>query len=423
MFFQPKKHAIPRLQRISTFFKRVGFVLVGLLLHQTAIANQDDQKANDPWSYVVGMDFWSLSPSTWTDSSKGKLEENANLLLPNSYTAWNYKNASPFFRMMGSNNIDKNLNFHLKVRADQNMGLRVDELNIEWEISPKLGLKAGVVEYKASWCKTYDTDSVWMRETTPLCSTPQFQDVTGGAPGIQVFTNTQTNDFVVQTQLGFYDPLILGYAKTELGNVVIPDPFQVNSNKKIGINASAINLNTGLEIRASYLHAKQEAFTNAPADLAALNQGYNLYYLGVNFPINEKTQLLISDSLRNLTNTYRSTIPQSCGCDSDASIRILVKQAEITHQYDAKNSLGISYSNQFIGDTLINYSDYSAPAVTNYDGLTIQTQIYATAWRHEWQKGVFTVLQYTHSKATSQLTGDVVPSYGHALGFRLGYQY
>jgi hypothetical protein len=45
------------------------------------------------------------------------------------------------------------------------------------------------------------------------------------------------------------------------------------------------------------------------------------------------------------------------------------------------------------------------------------------SWRHQWGKGLFSTLQWTHATQTNGYEGRRRPGSGDAVGLRLGYQY
>ena len=430
MYSTPESQAKPRSHHLKPVILHIGLALLSWQIHPTAWADENNSKANDPWSYAVGMDFWSLSPSAKENTKTSFVEENSNLLLPNSYDTWKYKNASPFLRINGNQNLSRDLSFHVKTRADQTMGVRVDEFNLQWEISPQLGLRAGVVEYKTSWCQTYETDSAWMRETDSMCATKQFQDVTGGAPGLQIYTNIPSNDYVIQTSFGIYDPLLLKYAPTEYGNSIpTAKEFQVTSNKKWGVNFNAVNIENGTEFRASYLHANQSGMAPDSSIQGNSQQNYDLIYLGANFLITANTRLKFTASQRSQFMETHSAWDD--GFNYNEKLKITTKTLEMTHQYDSQNTWAASFSKIYV--TLFDANFFGLDG--SYQGtldtaIIVPTNLYGLTWRHNFSQGFFSVLQYTHSQAgtwtstnASELSQAYFPSYGHAIGARLGYQY
>lgn len=186
----------------------MGLLLAGCLSSASAMT---DGSTGD-WIFKVGVDTWQLDASVAKDPQPWNAQ-NTNLLLPNAVTKWQYQPSSAFASVIGYQPISSDTHVSLKSRADQTMGLRLDEAMVQHMISPSLGLRFGVVNYKSSWCRTYEPDSGWIREVETICVTKGFRDVTGGAPGLQIFTHQAWGDYLVQSQIGMYRPLALNYAK------------------------------------------------------------------------------------------------------------------------------------------------------------------------------------------------------------------
>jgi hypothetical protein len=411
---------------VAAIFAPRLWLSILFLLFMAGYAKADAVEKASEWSFQTGFDAWRLYPSVKEDLEPGYVEANSNLLLPNSYATWNYKGNSPFARITGDVAFTRDVSFSLKARADQNMGPRIDELDITWALSPKLGFRAGVVDYKTSWCRTYETHSIWMREVDPLCSTPQLRDITGGAPGLQAYTNAEWGDYLLQTQVGIYYPLLFHYAPYEFGNVIVPPDSgtSVVSNHKAGVNLSAVNLQNGLEARLSYIYAQQTAVT--PSAQNTVQQAYNLIYLGLSATVAPDSRLTLTGSWRNLNNAARSPLADPYN-NEDLYMKFQTKVVELTRQLDGKNQLGVSWGYVLI-NTDVNFVYNPVQAV--YPAFVIPTHLYGLSWRHDYSKGLFTILEYLHSQAGTFSASDVsgfdqqyYPSYGRALGFRLGYQY
>ncbi len=413
---------------VAAIFAPRLWLSILFLLFMAGYAKADAVEKASEWSFQTGFDNWRLSPSTGADDPS-----TPNLLQANAFTKWHYENSSPFVIITNNTQLTRDISFSLKARSDQQMGSRVDDLSLQWEISPKLGFRAGVVDYKTSWCRTYETDSPWMREIDGLCVTPQYRDVTGGAPGAQAYTNSELGDYRIQTLIGLYNPLWLNYAPLEFGNLVPPGNYAITSNKKIGFNLNAINTYSGLEFKFSYIRANQSAYSAPPDWSMTSQQKQDMYYVGMSFPIASNLKLTLTQSYRTLNQTARtdqgfSCLPQTY-CNYNAEIKYRSKVAEVIYQYDAKNQIGASYSNANIR---LGQYFYDNPITTllesDPDNYHISTRLAGLTWRHDWSKGVFTILEYIHSNAlfaySSQFDSpQLFYSFGNAVGFRLGYKF
>lgn len=391
-----------------------------------AQANRDDN--SQTWSYLVGTDFWRLHASQQKDTQPGYVEENSNLLLPNNHTKWNYNDESAWGRVIATQHIANDMTVSAKVRADQTLGLRVDQAQIEKHISPSLGMRAGVVDYKTSWCRTYETDNGWIQEIEAICNTPQFRDVTGGAPGVQIFTNLTWNyHYRLQSQIGLYRPLFLNYAPKEFGNLIPSPNYQVLKNEKLGVNFNLINLHTGLEARLSYIHANQIAYLPESNLLGTNKMLSDLIYLGLSAPITEQTNFRITHLQQQQKATCRSeTAGIGTACNLNSNFQ--KKSTAMEFLYRWKNShlfaIGLNRTNFNLQEIYFNPNlDVYQQPNPNYKKIT-QASL---AWRKDWQNNLFTVFQFIkseHESAATTKTGSLpYQAKGNALGVRLGYSY
>lgn len=171
------------------YFDKVIYFIGAACLTLSCQAQASDDFERTHWSYNIGIDAWRLDPSVDSDPEPWNAQ-NTNLLLPNAATAWHFTNTSPYVIVSANQSIGKTATLSFKAKANQTSGLKVDEAALHKEISPSLGVRAGLVNYKTSWCRTYEPDNGWIREVETTCLTRALSDVTGGAPGLQVVTQT-----------------------------------------------------------------------------------------------------------------------------------------------------------------------------------------------------------------------------------------
>jgi hypothetical protein len=391
--------------------------------HAQAIQDEDSQT----WSYLAGTDFWRLNASKQKDSQPGYVEENSNLLLPNNHTKWNYSDASAWGRVVATQRLTNDITVSAKVRADQTLGMRVDEAQIEKYISPSLGVRAGVVDYKTSWCRAYEADNGWMQEIEAVCNTPQFRDVTGGAPGVQIFTNLTWDDhYRLQSQIGLYRPLFLNYAPKEFGNIIPSPNYQVQKNEKLGVNFNLINLHTGLEARLSYIHANQIAYLPESEILGTYKMLSDLIYLGLSVPVTEQTNFRITHLQQHQKATCRSETADIATCNFNSNFQKKSTAVEFSYRWENLHlfSIGLNRTNFDLQEI------YFTPHLDVYQHpnpsyrKTNQTSF---AWRKDWQKNLFTIVQFIkaeHQSSATIKTGSFpYQAQGNALGVRLGYSY
>ncbi|WP_146178927.1 hypothetical protein [Limnohabitans sp. Jir61] len=406
------------------------FFLIGLLSWPSAHAllNTDDT-SNTQWSYQLGVDTWRISASTETDSNLGLVDERSFLLLPDTHTERPYKSASLYGWVVGNKPLTGSTKFSFKAQANQSLGARLDEAQIETHISPFLGFRFGVVDYKTSWCRTYEADSVWIRDVEPICNFQNFRDVTGGAPGVQLFVRKPWGAYLTQFQLGVYRPLMFDYAAKEFGDFVPApspnDPYIVESNKKAGFNINVLNLNNAVEARLSVIKGTHRAFTPDDDKLGTTKQSNQAVYAALSFPISTTVFGRFTRFHQSQDATCLSDVAAVGACNLNYNFKKEFTSVEATSRVSSQDMIGIGLS-----ETIYRYTQ---SVFLSYD-FFFKNQIRETnikqlnlAWRHDWAKGVFTSMQFIKALHATELTSSAVttrtPSNGYAIGLRFGYQY
>ena len=406
------------LQR-PTFWRLLCFGCVVALNH----AQASDEVSSVKWSYVVGVDAWKLNPSVSKDSDPGFSEENTNLLLPNAANTWHYKNISPFASVIGTKKITNDTNFSLKARADQTLGMRLDEASIEHNVSPFLGARVGVVNYKTSWCRSYEPDNGWIREIEAICVTPQFRDVTGGAPGAQLFTTHTWGDYLVQSQVGMYRPLAFSYAPDEYGNLIPSQDFQVKSNQKAGFNINVLNLQTAVETRLSYIRSNQSGYLPESNLKGTSQQTSDMWYWAIGAPITSTVSLRLTQFSQSQKSNCTSAIATiGSACNLDLEVLKNSTAIELAHRMDGVNllSFGVSQTKFDLNQ------DFYTPNKNQYEKAAlfyINTQQISAAWRHDWGDKLFSIVQIIQSHQKNGHDNLNFASHGNAIGLRVGYQF
>lgn len=391
------------------------------VIHLGAFAQSLGTLATTKWSFQIGADAWALDASKKNDTEKSYVEDNSNLLLPNSYNQWPYQDFSGYGRLTGSLQLGSGVEASVKVRADQTVGFRVDEAFAQKNISPFLGIRAGVVDYKTSWCRTYESDTVWIREVEVICNTPQFRDVTGGAPGAQILVNNTLGNYLIQSQAGIYRPLFLDFAQREFGNVVPGSDYRVDRNDKLGLNVNVVNLETALEARVSYIQAIQRAYS--PELLGTTKQASDLIYLGLSFPLSHQLNFRTTHVLQILKATCRSEVAQlGSACNLNRSDKKISTSFELTYRLDMADALSVGF-NELDWQSQETWFTPASDLFAQADLFSVASRQISIAWRREWGSGFHSVVQALQSVQKTQREGISYPSNGWALGVRLGYQF
>lgn len=397
----------------------------GLLCLLWLIAFSNAQAFNEvpegEWSYQVGMDSWSLNASVAKDPKPWNAQ-NTNLLLPNAATKWPYQATSAFTMVSGSQQISKDTHLSLKARADQTVGLRLDEAKLQHNLSPSLGLRFGVVNYKTSWCRTYEPDSGWIREVETICVTKGLQDVTGGAPGLQIFTHQTWGNYLVQSQVGLYRPLALGYAPREFGNYFPSPNFKVTKNNKVGFNVNVLNLETGIEGRLSYIHANQRAYLPESDILGNVPQKSDLWYAGLSAPLTPQLTARLTQLMQKQRIECWSSLNSEYWCNLKVAQKKSATAIELAYASSSHDLLSFGWS-QTTFDTSRDFFLVDGSFLTQDQPFYIETRQWGAAWRHDWHAGFFSILQVIQAKQKNGFDNLNFASRGNAFGLRVGYHF
>ncbi len=366
----------------------------------------------------VGVDAWRLSPKT----------PETLLMLPTN-AQWNYKSVSPWLTFDGQMTVHRNAVLSLKVRADQAMGTHVDEMSLDWSVSPSLGFKAGVVSYKTSWCRTYDVDSPWVRENDPFCTVKTTSDASGGAPGLQVYANAPVGSYRVQGLAGIYRPLLFNYNTTEFSNVPY-DNAHIDRNSKKGLSVSIQNLETASELRLGLLYADQSeyVFGNWNTESFRVHQSYNMVFLGGAFYVAPQVQLRLQTLRHDMRSNNRS-VPGSLRPSYLGGVDLARRSdvVEVNYWHSPQDMFALAVS-RYIYDNSYTDTSYPLPGYyTNRNYFIYKNKNISASWRHDWAKGVFTAVQWSYNSLDNynRLITDAPnrDAGGHGLGLRLGYQF
>lgn len=405
------------------------FLWIPLLVSAQAfsLASLSDQKA--AWNIEVGEDFWNIKTSA-TDLSPA-IQPRSYLFLPDSQTQWAYKNPHTEIKIVGMEPITQYLRFNMKFRADQEFGAKLDELALDYVVSPSWGFRVGVVDYKTTWCQTYDVDSPWIVAPSLACSSREFVDTSGGAPGVQSYVNLDlSQNYNLQALVGIYNPLVLNYASDEFAQWIPSPQYQVKKNNKLGGSLNLFNTWTGTEYRLSWLHSQQSAYSPESNFLATTDQSTDLIYAGVNFALNGQAQLQLTRTQQYLSNHCTAVYQEKCGDLKDTRSTNTIK---LLYHFTNKDVLGASYSRHQISSQL---------GINAGSGITWDNDFYrenhngwGLAWRHQWTPQVFTAVQlqladqsfgYSPSKYADwgvPTNTGMFNSSGSALGVRLAYRF
>jgi hypothetical protein len=390
-----------------------------MLACQAQAASDDFERAH--FSYNLGIDAWRLDPSVATDPAPWNAQ-NTNLLLPNAVNAWHFTNTSPYVIVSANQYIGKSTTLSFKAKANQISGLQLDEAALHKEISPSLGVRAGLVNYKTSWCRSYEPDNGWIREVETTCLTRTLSDVTGAAPGLQMVTQTFWDHFLVQSQVGIYRPMAFHYAPNEFGNFTPYTDFEVNNNHKYGFNLNLVDIDKAIEARLSYVHANQIAIITNTELSANIPQKSDLWYWGVSAPLTSKLSARLTRLTQNQNIQFWPT--KDSGELRNIEFRQKKTSTSLELSYRATSidlvSLGVSRTTfDDAGTYFSNINEVLAQDPPFY----IRTKQFSIAWRHDWSSGLFAIVQGLWALENNAVNNGQYAAHGNAIGVRLGYQH
>lgn len=370
-----------------------------------------------------GVDYWKVNSGAkdFYDPLSGfQVNSRTYLYLPDTGNTWDTKNPHEWIRMYSTRTID-NTTFTLKARADQEQGLRVDEASVDYAISPELGLRAGIVDYKISWCQTYEKNSAWIREPDFFCSSNNSQedakDLTGGSPGLQTYVNFETGNYRTQAIAGIYNPLLLNYSPKEFSFLLLfgnsPDYYQVQKNRKIGLSINTINMITGTEYRLSFIRSNQLATPTYNDIYLPESNGQvvsNVLYFGYSTLVSESGILKITQTLSSthLDAYYLSQDPNYTSIFTQPDHRSSTL-LEFDQSLSENLKIAIAQSNFKIRASVYPLTTYFDP-IQNFYLQNFSSQSVSLAYRINASSQI--TAQMSHSKLSTGYLIDEFPIYG-----------
>ena len=397
---------------------RLGLILLGSLLcmHAAYATNLDhlDSATNKAIKFNVqlGLDAWDLKTP---DRSNAPLKGVDRLYLANSYTQWSYRNPSAWIKTSGQWDISSNLSLTYKARADQSVGTQLDDLNFDYRLSPKLGFRAGVLDYKTSWCRTYETDSPWIQEIDPFCTNPVTNESTLAAPGVQAYLTFAPSNYLIQGLVGIYRPKAFKYNENEFSNVANTKGVAVNN--RWGWSVNALNLDNASEFRLSWLAARQE---NNRDSGGYRGQEAGALFMGASFYPIEKLNIRLSLFNSLVRQASYDSPPEYTQILENSMVR-KSSVVEMIYQVNSLNTLGLSLAKYTNNWNLTGMNGYQAYTNPNYYRFTREGQ--SLAWRRDWSQDIHTSVQWVKSTNNQELAKTTANAKGTALGLRIGLTY
>lgn len=367
----------------------------------------------------LGIDAWHIEHSTKDSSQKNMA------FMADSLTRWSYREASSWLTLESVLRIKSNGEFVLKAQANASRGAKLNQLSYDHFISPSLGLRVGVLDYRATWCRTYDLDNPWVREADPFCSSSRISLPTDSAPAIQTYTRRYSKDYSVQGLVGSYHPRAFGYAPEEFSDFNLPPSAKVKQNHKLVFSLNAINLYTATEWRLSWIRIRQSLFDpdavpGFPLQDVPLKYHHkaNLWFAGVSRYLTPKVQTRLTYMQSNVEGRCEWLTIQLAPCKQDYRQKSGV--IELNYYLNSNNTLSFALTN------------YNAEQINM---VPLKKSVYKFAhqslsfgWRKDWSPHIFTTFQLTHVNYNQPYRDFAPPDRrklkGNAtgVGFRVGYK-
>jgi len=414
---------------IIKYAAKTALSLYIFFLSPTILAQDTSNTWTRSGTLQVGLDAWKLKPSVDRDYFYGPFPQDADLshtvlALPSSRTAWHYRTVSPWYKFQGSISPYRSLVLSTKFRADQSIGFRLDELSADYAFSDFLGVRAGIVDYKLSWCSAYDVTSPWIFEPNAFCSLRFTSTVTGGAPGFQTYFNNKYGKYRVQTIGGVYIPGFANYEVREFGNFTLDGSPQRNDKHiKLGLSLNLLNVDSGTTIRLSWIQSRQQAQSER---LSEGTQISNMTYAGLNFNVTSRLSLKLTRSDYFGSININDQFPfEYTWTGSTQKIHFSNSTAELRYSLNQRNTFAIAYSQYKYGINNFNIPPglFQSYQITDGKFFALDRQQISASWRYDWDSGLFAIAQLSYTNVTNGYNDGRYKANALAAGLRVGFIY
>lgn len=352
------------------------------------------------------------------------------LRMPDGALRWPYRDISPWMTMQANYQVTPQLGVMGKFQANQAFGGRIDELAINYAVSPLLGLRAGVVDYKLSWCKDYELNNAWIQDPNQFCSDILNKRMTAAGPGFQAYLNFPVGKYQVQTLAGVYSPKIFSYDDMENGRNgnYLTYELPTQKNDKFGLALNVLDLSTGTEIRASWLYTGLQLSVDPmlyPKTLGPTDkQEDNTIYLAVEKPLTHKlsASLYLTRSLKVVDTSYRLFNPNNYFIETWTNLSGAT--AEVSYIPAPSHRLMFAFSKY---EGIKRYTSFWRDGRATYPEKERSYLIHnaaALSWHKEWSHSISTTLQWKRVVYSLSLNAEEPAVWSsNALGIRLGYTF
>lgn len=185
----------------------------------------------------VGMDHWN-APDT------------AHRYSPNYATDNPYKPTAMWVRGSADYSIGGGAVLRLAGQRHEVYGGSVDRAEVDYRLTSRTGVRAGILPYRLAWCRAYDADAVWIREPDAFCSFKGLAEITRGGTGVQAYHTATVGQWLLEGMAGAYRPKIDNQDKSLAIYVGVGPNAR---HDKVGASVNAIHLPSGTQVRAAVL--------------------------------------------------------------------------------------------------------------------------------------------------------------------------
>lgn len=390
--------------------------------------------------FKIGLDSWhiahgipqnpeSINPYLTRES----LREQTGL--PDVTPGRQYLDLAPWATALVNYQATPEVKLNLKAMVTQGFGGRVDEFNADYALSGSLGFRAGIVDYKMSWCGEYESDPVWIHDPNKFCSDPQNKALTSAAPGAQVYWNKVLGKYQIQSIAGIYNPKVFGYDNLENGRRYYLGEYDTNSNHKYGFAFNLLNTKNATEYRVSWLHSDINESPNYRYQPTTSNsqQENDTLYLAMHTMLGKRVTLSVNAWFFDSELTDDFNLYTTDYYDYRFRYNISISGVDINLHYAADNknryTVGYTQSQRHKLFTPIDQSDPRNPIEHEKDEHFKDIhQAFALAWRHDWAYNITSTLQFIHTEMYSRYRESIegnnpIFSSSNALGVRMAYRF
>ncbi len=239
------------------FITLVFMALIGATTAQAQTPSPID------YSISAGVDTWT------TAATPARYQ-------PDYATANTWRSVNPWIKFSGTLALG-DMRVNAAFRHNPVDGTRVDRLDADIQLTQSTGVRLGpVLPYRVSTCPTYDGTSPWISSPNVFCRFIGLAEVSTGGAGAQIYASATHGGWLTDVMAGAYKPSWDGQDK----KLAIYVPVGPNTrHDKIGASLNALHVNSGTQIRASWLRTWQDQASDSGGYLRMLR--YDTLFAGI----------------------------------------------------------------------------------------------------------------------------------------------